>query len=175
MWKQVACATGNLEGHGTQPLRTSKDADPRWKNGATRRLFTERLIAGKGQAIQGPHLFWESWSRWKTTVIRELKRTGKPVSLSSATSLARPSTTMPFAPSMARRSAMIPPQTAFFWPSGCLMTTMVPGTVRSAQCMSFAMFPGGYCSFGCSWRSSSTGCFGTKRTVDAAATVGRVW
>lgn len=92
------------------------------------------------------------------------RRTGRPVLLSSTMSLARPATMMPRAPRTFIRSAMMPPQTAFFWPSGCCMTTIVPEGVRSAQWASPGMLAGGSESF---WLVP----LGTNRTVDAGAMV----
>lgn len=82
--------------------------------------------------------------------------------VSSSRSLARPTTTTALAWRTFILTAMMPPQTAFFWPSGCLMMTTVPGRVMSAQWTSLGMLAGG---------ESSVSPLRANRTVDAGAMV----
>ncbi|PHH72216.1 hypothetical protein CDD83_5005 [Cordyceps sp. RAO-2017] len=68
---------------------------------------------------------------------------------------------MPRTPRTAMRRAMMPPQTALVCPGGCSMTTKLPGSVASAQCVCGGRLGAGEAG----WPLAA------NRTVDTGATV----
>jgi len=71
-----------------------------------------------------------------------LSLTGKPDFLSSARSLTLPPTIHASTPLTFILVAMIPPSAAHVWPDGCSMTTTVPSSAISTQCLPFGTTPG---------------------------------
>lgn len=71
-----------------------------------------------------------------------LSLTGRPDFLSSARSLTLPPTIHASTPLTFILVAMIPPSAAQVWPDGCSMTTTVPSSAISTQCLPFGTTPG---------------------------------